>query len=317
MLSPLRSRFGIPGVISVIALVFAMLGGAYAANDSGGGGKATASAKAKKGPRGPKGATGPAGPTGPAGANGKDGANGSNGKDGAQGSVGPQGPPGSAGSAGAPGKSVLVEEIPAELGETTCDEQGGAEYEVEGSGEQTVICNGKEGSPWTANGTLPPGAVETGSYVTTGSAPQKIVTEYKEGPVGEEETKKEEFTIGSNEMFASISFPIPLATNIPGAHIFYGFGTAFEGETEFTKNCPGKSSSAPAVLHPGDLCIFRSPIADATFIRASQTPFGGSGAGVYGTYLEFEPIEGGGKSFAVGSFAVKGCSLTEEATKCP
>ena len=27
MLSPLRNRFGIPGVVSVIALVFAMLGG--------------------------------------------------------------------------------------------------------------------------------------------------------------------------------------------------------------------------------------------------------------------------------------------------
>jgi hypothetical protein len=51
MFSTLRNRFGIPGVISVIALVFAMLGGAYAANNSSGGGKATASAKVKKGPR--------------------------------------------------------------------------------------------------------------------------------------------------------------------------------------------------------------------------------------------------------------------------
>ena len=88
MFSTLRTRFGIPGVISVIALVFAMFGGAYAASNSSGGGKATASAKAKKGPRGPKGATGPAGPQGPAGsqgpagANGKDGANGSNGSNG-------------------------------------------------------------------------------------------------------------------------------------------------------------------------------------------------------------------------------------------
>ena len=42
MLSPLRNRFGIPGVISVIALVFAMFGGAYAATNSNDGGKATA-----------------------------------------------------------------------------------------------------------------------------------------------------------------------------------------------------------------------------------------------------------------------------------
>ena len=32
MFSTLRTRFGIPGVISVIALVFAMFGGAYAAS---------------------------------------------------------------------------------------------------------------------------------------------------------------------------------------------------------------------------------------------------------------------------------------------
>src|SRR3954453_7338957 len=53
MLSPLRNRFGIPGVISVIALVFAMFGGAYAATNGGDGAKATASAK--QGPPGPRG----------------------------------------------------------------------------------------------------------------------------------------------------------------------------------------------------------------------------------------------------------------------
>jgi hypothetical protein len=62
MLSHLRSRFGIPRVISVIALVFAMLGDAYAATNSSSGGKATASAKGKQGPRGKTDKTGPAGP---------------------------------------------------------------------------------------------------------------------------------------------------------------------------------------------------------------------------------------------------------------
>lgn len=72
----------------MIALVFAMFGGAYAASNSSGG-KATASkTKTVKGPRGPKGAAGPAGPAGPvgpqgpAGANGKDGSNGTNGTNG-------------------------------------------------------------------------------------------------------------------------------------------------------------------------------------------------------------------------------------------
>jgi Collagen triple helix repeat (20 copies) len=102
MLSPLRNRFGIPGVISVIALVFAMLGGAYAANNSGGG-KATASAKAKRGPKGPKGATGPTGPQGPAGPQGAPGAKGDPGANGAAGAVGPTGPTGPTGAKGATG----------------------------------------------------------------------------------------------------------------------------------------------------------------------------------------------------------------------
>ncbi len=52
MFSTLRTRFGIPGVISVIALVFAMFGGAYAASNSSGGGKATASRQGQAGAAG-------------------------------------------------------------------------------------------------------------------------------------------------------------------------------------------------------------------------------------------------------------------------
>ncbi|HEX2097251.1 MAG TPA: hypothetical protein VHF50_07785 [Solirubrobacterales bacterium] len=138
MFSSFRNRFGIPGVISVIALVFAMLGGAYAANDSGGdGSKASASAKAKKGPRGPRGPKGPAGPQGPAGAagakgdTGAAGANGANGKDGAPGLQGQKGATGPTGPAGATGVT-------------------GPE--------------GAEGSPWTVDGTLPSEATLTGAW---------------------------------------------------------------------------------------------------------------------------------------------------------
>jgi len=103
-LGMLRTRFGIPGIISVLALVFAMIGGAYAANDDGGG-QATASAKKGKpgprGPRGPKGATGAAGPVGPQGAVGPAGSNGSDGAKGATGSTGVTGPTGSTGATGA------------------------------------------------------------------------------------------------------------------------------------------------------------------------------------------------------------------------
>jgi Collagen triple helix repeat (20 copies) len=133
MLSPLRNRFGIPGVISVIALVFAMFGGAYAANDSGGG-KATASAKAKKGPRGPK---GPAGPVGPAGPAGPAGAKGDTGPVGPKGDTGPQGPAGPQGPKGDKGEKGL---------------------------------KGDNGDPWTAGGTLPGGETETGAWAV-GSGP--------------------------------------------------------------------------------------------------------------------------------------------------
>lgn len=102
MFSMFRNRFGIPGVIAVMALVFAMFGGAYAANHPRGG-KATASAKAKKGPRGPRGKTGPAGPTGP------QGLPGANGKDGATGPPGPPGPPGATGPTGTTLPSGMTE----------------------------------------------------------------------------------------------------------------------------------------------------------------------------------------------------------------
>ena len=147
MFSTLRTRFGIPGVISVIALVFAMFGGAYAASNSPGGGKATASAKAKKGPRGPKGPKGDTGPAGPAGAKGDTGAAGSN---------------GSSGSPGADGKSVAG--VPIAAGGACGPGITGVAYTVNGT--TTNVCNGKNGT----NGqtgfteTLPSGKTETGMF---------------------------------------------------------------------------------------------------------------------------------------------------------
>ncbi|HEY8810199.1 MAG TPA: hypothetical protein VIM28_09275, partial [Solirubrobacterales bacterium] len=181
MFSPLRNRFGIPGVISVIALVFAMMGGAYAASNNSGGGKATASAKAKRGPRGPKGPTGPAGPQGPAGPAGKDGAN------------------GASGAPGADGKSVEVEAAGAE-----CPE-GGSKFKV-GGVVKGAACNGEEGEPGEdgedgepgilhSGESLPSGATETGSWIFPGGSPQGTTT--------------------------AVSFPIPLPAEIDGAHFLY------------------------------------------------------------------------------------------------
>jgi len=156
MFSTLRNRFGIPGVISVIALVFALVGGAFAANNlSGSGESATASAKkAAKGPRGPRGATGPAGPAGAAGPAGPAGPKGD------AGAAGSNGAPGKDGTAGKDGVSVTVNEFEGVGG--TCDE-GGIEVES-ASPEPAYVCSGKPGSPWTAGGTLPSGATEAGAW---------------------------------------------------------------------------------------------------------------------------------------------------------
>ncbi len=152
MLSKFRNRFGAPGVLAVIALVFAMVGGAYAASDALNGKqkkevKKIAQTEAKK-----FATAGPAGPAGPAG---KDGTNGTNGANGAN------------------GKS-------AETGTATLGEcpNGGATVQVGGeAATKKKICNGAEGSPWTTGGVLPPGKSLTGTWTVgrTGVATPTIV----------------------------------------------------------------------------------------------------------------------------------------------
>src|SRR4051794_23707361 len=150
MFSTLRTRFGIPGVISVIALVFAMLGGAYAANNSGTGGKATASAKAKRGPRGPKGPKGDTGPAGPAGAQGSKGDTGT---------AGVNGQAGAPGQDGAPGQSVTGTPIAVN---GSCGKKTGVKYTL--GAASTNVCSGEDGQTGFTD-LLPPGKTETGTWV--------------------------------------------------------------------------------------------------------------------------------------------------------
>jgi len=198
MLSMLRTRFGLPGAIAVLALVLAMVGGAYAAAKL----NATQKKEVKKiakqfaGKDGAQGLPGPAGPQGPAGASGKDGAAG---KDGATGATG------ATGTAGATGKSVVAG---TEAPSVHCP-AGGSHFEVEGSGTLHYACNGEMGAtgdtgptgePWTPNGTLPPGATEKGTWLA-------------------KETSE-----------AAISFPIPLAA--PIEHTVKLDEAAATGDTE-------------------------------------------------------------------------------------
>jgi len=138
MFKRLKEPFGKAGLtVAVIALVFAMLGGAYAASGLNGKQKKEVKSIAKKfaGKPGAPGATGPAGaagPVGPAGANGKDGTNGTNGTNGTS----------------VTGVAATVAECPA----------GGVKY-TSASGSK-AICNGQTG--FTEK--LPSGKTETGMF---------------------------------------------------------------------------------------------------------------------------------------------------------
>jgi hypothetical protein len=284
MFSTLRTRFGIPGVISVIALVFAMFGGAYAASNSASGGKATASAKAKKGPRGPKGATGPAGPAGPQGLVGPKGDTGAKGERGEAGS----------GGSGPAGKSVVSNAFEGtdEPASEPCEELGGVEFEVEGSGQPKFACNGAagtNGSPWTAGGTLPKGATETGVWNVSTTLANTLET--GEPPV--------------HITQIPISFSVPLAAPIeePSHTIFVP-----EGDTS-TAHC----SAAPiggSVDNPkaesGYLCVYGGGGFSGTLTPWAQFPFSApeyNAAGRSGTSLGLQITE---TTVGSGSWAVTG-----------
>jgi Collagen triple helix repeat (20 copies) len=249
-LEKLKKHFTPATFISLIALVFAVTGVSYAASSgTSGGGKATASAtpaplattaksksKPAKGPRGPKGAMGPASPQGPAG------------KTGANGAAGPQGPAGPAGSPGTPGQSVSSTALaPGENPtEEACEGRGGSEFTV--AGKETLACNGakgragKNGSPWTANGTLPSGSTETGAWAFTVAG-----------------------ITGEHAIAAPISFPVPLADSLPASAVHYMISpgkeiTFNQTEAEYEEVVPASpkctGSVAAPTAEPGNLCVY-------------------------------------------------------------
>lgn len=248
-LDSLRDQVGTAGLlVAVLALVFAMIGGAYAADNLGDSGKATASAKKhKKGKRGPRGKQGPAGPAGPLGPQGPAGIAG---PAGANGDAGPQG------DEGAPGASVFVEDEPAGA---NC-EVGGQKLSSPVSGI-SYVCDGKigedgadgpqgpqgdpgpagaDGDPWTAGGTLPPGETLKGSW---------SLGQVNAASAGE-------------ALYIPISYGIPLDSSISGVEAAFvptGGGDPF---------CTG-SASAPTA--PDGTALFGVPIAVLCIYTAQQT----------------------------------------------
>jgi hypothetical protein len=117
MLRMIQQKLGTAGfLISIVALVAALGGGAYAASGGLTGKQkkevtkiAQTEAKKFAGKQGAPGTTGPQGPAGPAGAKGDNGANGSDGKEGPQGKQGEPGKPGKEGSPWTAGGTLPAE----------------------------------------------------------------------------------------------------------------------------------------------------------------------------------------------------------------
>jgi hypothetical protein len=296
MLSLLKNRFGVPGVIAVVALVFAMLGGAYAATSS----PRQSHKKAEKGLTKAqvlaliKSHPGPAGAQGAAGANGKDGANGQNG------GAGTNGTNGTDGDDGQPGKSVELSKYqPGEEGpEEECGELGAILVKVQGATTGFEACNGgegekgDEGSPWTDGGTLPPGATETGVWSVNG-------TEADTGGV-----------------YAPISFPIPLTSSIDREseqHIHYFTDSDF---ATYCVDPPVLGGRYTPKALPGEMCIWK--------VEEHNATFDGITAGfAHGEFEEISRVGGtlhfqvSGVAFAAGTWAVTGCSGSTGPNACP
>lgn len=223
MFKMLRTRFGIPGIVSVIALVFAMTGGAFAAK------KYIITSTKQIKPSVLKSLKGEEGPRGLAGTNGT---NGTNGKDGAQGSAGTHGTDGTDGTngtVGTDGKNVVTGTATSTPVTGECPEVGGATVEVEGNAaSKKKVCNG---SPWTVGGTLPSKETETGTW--------SVLI----GPTG--------------NGLGDVSFPIPLGAEIPPANVLKVLAGG-----SVPAVCDDAAGSPPSVANPeadpGYLCVFVS-----------------------------------------------------------
>jgi hypothetical protein len=226
----LKEPFGKAGLtVAIIALVMALVGGAYAAGGLTKSQEKQVTKIAKK----YAGKTGPAGPAGPAGAAGPAGTNGTNGKN---------------------GTSVTSEAATA--GE--CPE-GGTKFTAGAS--TSKVCNG---SPWTAGGTLPSKATETGAWSVR----------------------------AEGQGVFPVSFTIPLAAALNGTHVHIAPNA----------ECPG--SSAEPKANPGNLCVYvgrsSAGFSLTNVIKASGLELGADTAGATIAY----ELEGAGFFPAGGTWAV-------------
>jgi hypothetical protein len=218
MFQALRKRIHITPAtaIATLALVFAMTGGAYAANKFLITSTKQISPKVLKALKGAKGANGAVGLAGAAGAQGPAGPAGAAGV----GTAGAQGSPGT------PGESVTNTKL--EKG-AVCKE-GGAEFKVGSS--TTHACNGEKGAKGeegNIKATLPSGVTETGAVEAGTPSPT------------------------SKSVVFMISFPIPLEKALPSANAVFVSAQAV-AEGKIPTGCSGTTEEPKA--EKGHLCVF-------------------------------------------------------------
>ena len=146
---------------------------------------------------------------------------------------------------------------------------------------------GPEGSPWTAGGTLPSGATETGTW---GGAVNKI--KYKEN----ETTGALEEVVGGAVAMMPISIPIPTAET-PEPILVKPTETSAPG-------CPGLDSEGTPQAEEGKLCVYAAALFGLTSNEGFFDPTKQfvPGAAPSGTVFFFEC--GGAECFAYGTWAV-------------
>lgn len=264
MLQRIRNQFGSAGLIVALVALVAALGGTAVAltgaekkqikKESKKFSKKFSKQFAKPGPAGAQGPQGLPGANGLPGAPGKDGANGTNGANGVD------------------GKSVaLVNEEP-----ENCPDEEGFTYEIDGSGEEDEVCNGAEGSPWTAGGTLPSKATETGAW-----------TLFLDNEAG----------IGAT----AISFPIPLAADLAAEKVIMNPATGAAGANCENAEHPGTASVSNPEAKSGFLCVYQKvePALNPAILRADTFGFGASKTGALLFKSEGAPFDWGSGTWAV------------------
>jgi Collagen triple helix repeat (20 copies) len=231
MISRIHQKLGTAGfIISIVALVAALGGGAYAANGALTGKQKKEVEKIAKKYAGKPGTPGAAGTTGPAGS------------PGLKGDPGTAGTAGTAGNPGPNGKSVAVTAITA--GGSKCEGRAGTEVKQEGATAGQNVCDGKDGTTGFTK-TLPKGETETGVWAISEGSTTPIqslgsisfpipLTQGAEKGFGFTQVQTENSEFGSSGCTGTVAHP----TAPEGALCIY---TAFESNTKASPSIEPRS----------------------------------------------------------------------------